>query len=97
MCIIITHHKAKRPRLYNRPCVEAACNSDHATLILARRLQARGPQIEGFQILDVPVLLTRIEGKGNGMKTVIPNMSDVAKALSRPPSCKHISPGDVIF
>ena len=28
-------------------------NSDHATLLLARRLQARGPLTEGFQILDV--------------------------------------------
>jgi len=28
-------------------------NSDHATLVLARRLQARGPHTEGFQILDV--------------------------------------------
>ena len=38
----------------------------------------------------MPVLLTKIEGKGNGIKTVIPNMSDVAKALSRPPSCKRL-------
>ena len=45
----------------------------------------------------MPVLLTKIEGKGNGIKTVIPNMSDVAKALSRPPSCKHLSPGDVFL
>ena len=28
-------------------------NSDHATLILARRLHAQGPHSEGFQILDV--------------------------------------------
>jgi translation initiation factor 5 len=34
----------------------------------------------------MPVLLTKIEGKGNGIKTVIPNMSDVARALSRPPT-----------
>jgi translation initiation factor 5 len=40
----------------------------------------------------MPVLLTKIEGKGNGIKTVIPNMSDVAKALSRPPGCKHLGP-----
>lgn len=37
----------------------------------------------------MPELLTKIEGKGNGIKTVLPNMSDVAKALSRPPTCKH--------
>lgn len=34
----------------------------------------------------MPVLLTKIEGKGNGIKTVIPNMSDVSRSLSRPPS-----------
>jgi hypothetical protein len=36
----------------------------------------------------MPVMLTKVEGRGNGIKTVIPNMSDVAKALSRPPQCK---------
>ena len=35
---------------------------------------------------SMPVLLTKIEGKGNGIKTVVPNMSDVALALSRPPT-----------
>ena len=30
--------------------------------------------------------MTKIEGKGNGIKTVIPNMSDIARALSRPPT-----------
>ena len=34
----------------------------------------------------MPVLLTKIEGKGNGIKTVVPNMSDVSRALSRPPT-----------
>lgn len=34
----------------------------------------------------MPVLLTKIEGKGNGIKTVLPNMSDVSRSLSRPPS-----------
>ncbi|KAI0825405.1 eukaryotic translation initiation factor 5 [Trametes gibbosa] len=39
-----------------------------------------------FYRYRMPVLLTKIEGKGNGIKTVIPNMSDVARALSRPPA-----------
>lgn len=34
----------------------------------------------------MPELTTKIEGKGNGIKTVIPNMSDIARALSRPPT-----------
>ena len=35
---------------------------------------------------SMPLLTTKIEGKGNGIKTVLPNMSDVARALSRPPT-----------
>ena len=35
---------------------------------------------------SMPVLLTKIEGKGNGIKTVLPNMSDVSRSLSRPPT-----------
>ncbi|KAJ2920872.1 hypothetical protein H1R20_g16221, partial [Candolleomyces eurysporus] len=37
-----------------------------------------------FYRYRMPVLNTKIEGKGNGIKTVIPNMADVARALSRP-------------
>ncbi|EJD55271.1 hypothetical protein AURDEDRAFT_109664 [Auricularia subglabra TFB-10046 SS5] len=39
-----------------------------------------------FYRYRMPLLLTKIEGKGNGIKTVIPNMADVAKALVRPPT-----------
>ncbi|KZP27284.1 eukaryotic translation initiation factor 5 [Athelia psychrophila] len=39
-----------------------------------------------FYRYRMPILLTKIEGKGNGIKTVIPNMSDVSRALSRPPT-----------
>jgi len=39
-----------------------------------------------FYRYRMPLLLTKIEGKGNGIKTVLPNMSDVARALSRPPT-----------
>merc|ERR1719391_997151 len=34
----------------------------------------------------MPRLQTKVEGKGNGIKTVIVNMVDVARALSRPPT-----------
>jgi hypothetical protein len=36
----------------------------------------------------MPVLQTKIEGRGNGIKTVIPNMEDVARALNRPATCE---------
>ena len=39
-----------------------------------------------FYRYRMPLLLTKIEGKGNGIKTVVPNMADVSRALSRPPS-----------
>ena len=39
-----------------------------------------------FYRYRMPLLLTKIEGKGNGIKTVVPNMTDVARALSRPPA-----------
>lgn len=32
-------------------------------------------------------LQSKIEGKGNGIKTVIANLSSVSHSLSRPPSC----------
>ncbi|KAG8844425.1 hypothetical protein FRB96_003060 [Tulasnella sp. 330] len=39
-----------------------------------------------FYRYKMPVLQTKIEGKGNGIKTVLPNVTDVARSLSRPPS-----------
>lgn len=39
-----------------------------------------------FYRYRMPVLLTKIEGKGNGIKTVLPNISDVSRSLSRPPT-----------
>ena len=40
---------------------------------------------DSFYRYKMPKLQSKIEGKGNGIKTVIPNMSDIAKALARPP------------
>lgn len=39
-----------------------------------------------FYRYKMPALTVKIEGKGNGIKTVIVNMSDVSKSLERPPS-----------
>ncbi|EGF77070.1 hypothetical protein BATDEDRAFT_37464 [Batrachochytrium dendrobatidis JAM81] len=38
-----------------------------------------------FYRYKMPRLISKVEGKGNGIKTVIPNMTEVARALSRPP------------
>lgn len=41
---------------------------------------------DAFYRYKMPRLQSKIEGKGNGIKTVVPNMVDIAKALSRPPA-----------
>ncbi|CAB3396835.1 unnamed protein product [Caenorhabditis bovis] len=38
-----------------------------------------------FYRYKMPKLMAKVEGKGNGIKTVISNMSEIAKALERPP------------
>ncbi|CDW58076.1 eukaryotic translation initiation factor 5 [Trichuris trichiura] len=39
-----------------------------------------------FYRYKMPRLLAKVEGKGNGIKTVVANMSEIAKALHRPPT-----------
>ena len=43
-------------------------------------------QDDAFYRYKMPKLITKIEGRGNGIKTNLANMVDVAKALARPPA-----------
>eukprot|EP00250_Pteridium_aquilinum_P024326 c28923_g1_i1 orf=657-2024(+) len=45
-----------------------------------------GNKDDAFYRYKMPRLITKIEGRGNGIKTNLVNMVDVAKALARPPS-----------
>ncbi|EIE86456.1 hypothetical protein G6F46_009491 [Rhizopus delemar] len=41
---------------------------------------------DSFYRYKMPRLQAKVEGKGNGIKTVVVNMAEIARALSRPPS-----------
>lgn len=41
---------------------------------------------DGFYRYKMPKMITKIEGRGNGIKTNVVNMVDIAKALARPAS-----------
>lgn len=63
---------------YKMPRLIAKVNSQAIFLI---------SNLFGWFLIDL-LLCFQVEGKGNGIKTVIVNMVDVAKALNRPPTCQ---------
>ncbi|CAG8479654.1 3130_t:CDS:2 [Paraglomus occultum] len=49
-------------------------------------LNIGGNEKDRFYRYKMPKLIAKIEGRGNGIKTVVPNMSDIARSLGRPPA-----------
>ncbi|KAG0056706.1 hypothetical protein BGZ83_003949 [Gryganskiella cystojenkinii] len=49
-------------------------------------LNIGGQSDDAFYRYKMPRLVSKIEGKGNGIKTVVVNMADIARALCRPSS-----------
>lgn len=47
---------------------------------------------DAFYRYKMPRICAKVEGKGNGIKTVIVNMPEVAKALGRPATCEYFCP-----
>ncbi|KAJ2383861.1 eukaryotic translation initiation factor 5, partial [Coemansia sp. RSA 2603] len=53
---------------------------------MSGKINIRRDTQDTFYRYKMPRLQGKIEGKGNGIKTVLPNIVDVSRALSRPPS-----------
>jgi len=53
-------------------------------------LNIRRSNQDPFYRYKMPPLQAKVEGKGNGIKTVVVNVSEVAKCLGRPPFCKYL-------
>ena len=55
---------------------------------MASLVNVRRDVSDPFYRYKMERLQSKIEGKGNGIKTVIVNLSSVAQSLARPPSCE---------
>ncbi|KAJ2599923.1 eukaryotic translation initiation factor 5 [Coemansia sp. RSA 1721] len=53
---------------------------------MSGKINIRRDTKDQFYRYKMPRLQGKIEGKGNGIKTVLPNIVEVSRALSRPPS-----------
>lgn len=63
-------------------------NTDFFFAVTMGSLNVNRSVSDAFYRYKMPRIMAKVEGKGNGIKTVIVNMIEVAKALGRPPTCK---------
>ncbi|KAI4352135.1 hypothetical protein L6164_006416 [Bauhinia variegata] len=79
-----------RPSTSRVSCMHpsASCDIQFACDLIIMALQniGAGNSDDAFYRYKMPKMITKIEGRGNGIKTNIVNMVDIAKALARPAS-----------
>jgi hypothetical protein len=70
-------------RRVTSPCYSPLRFEDFARLTLSQDVT------DPFYRYKMERLQAKIEGKGNGIKTVVVNLNGVSQSLSRPPACTY--------
>ena len=81
---------AWRAALREKPASMTLCSFMDKQRVVICCYYCRSSKVKADKILSLQLhKYFQVEGKGNGIKTVIVNMVEIAKALQRPASCKE--------